>query len=54
MLETVSKDFRKSTTQVVLDVDFSGILREKEEAFAKLRPLPLLPRNTRVIYIVPL
>ena len=39
----VVSDFRKSTTQVVSDVGFSSIPREKEEAFAKLRPTSRSP-----------
>ena len=35
MLERVSKDYRKSKTKVVYDVDFSRIPREKGRAFAE-------------------
>ena len=40
---SIVSDFRKSTTQVVFDVSFSSIPREKEEAFAKLRPTSRSP-----------
>ena len=51
MLERVSKDYRKSKTKVVYDVDFSRIPREKGRAFAKLRPTYNFPLEIPELFI---